>query len=115
MRVELFMWFIGVVVFWIIIWRVTKNWSSPTLGVVRAAVRSFAVSLALAPTGISAGYVGFPAPASAVILSYLFDTHRDNPGLIANIRFAVVCFLVFWAVGFFISLALFYRRQKRHE
>jgi hypothetical protein len=115
MRPALLIWLFGVIAFWVLAWRITKNWRSPTLGVLRAVLRSFAVSIALAPTGISAGYVGVPAPASAVILSYPFDTYRDAPGLIANTRFAVVCFFVFWAVCFTISLLSFYWWQKRHE
>jgi hypothetical protein len=114
MRPALFIWLFGVVAFWVLVWLVTRNWQSSALGVLRAALRSFAVSLALAPTAISAGYVGFPAPASAVILYYPFDTNRGNPGLIANTRFAVVCFFLFWGVCFMISLALLFRRQKRH-
>jgi len=115
MRPALLIWLFGVIAFWVLAWRITRDWRSPTLGVLRALLRSLAVSMALAPTGISAGYVGFPAPASAVIVSYPFDTHRDAPGLIANTRFAVVCFFVFWAICFSISLVSFCWRQKQHE
>jgi hypothetical protein len=116
MRSALFIWLVwlfGVVAIWILIWQISKNWQSPKLGILRAVLRSLAVSLALAPTVLSAGYVGFPAPASVVILSYPFDTNRGNPGLVANTRFAVICFFIFWGACFLISLALFYRRKKQ--
>ena len=62
-------WAVTIVAFWWTAWRLSRNWGSLGLGLARACLRSFAVSLALAPTGIVAGLVGFPCPASAAIIA----------------------------------------------
>ena len=104
-------WLTAVVAFWILARRRTRKWQSLELGLPRAFVRSLAVSLALAPTGVA--YVPLPVPATLALLAYTFS---DNwSGRHEAIRFSLVCFLVFWAIAFTISLLWFLWRydQKR--
>jgi hypothetical protein len=72
--------------------------------------------MALAPTGISAGYVGFPFPASAAIIAYAFDGRWSDRGVQQNVRVAFTCFFLFWGVAFLLGmfrfLWLYDRRQK---
>jgi hypothetical protein len=116
MRPEIFIWLFGVIAFWVLVWLATRRWQTLGLGITRVLFRTFAASLALAPTAIVAGYVGLPAPASLVILSYPFDSNRGHPGLVANTNRAIVCFFVFWAITFLISAFRFlwvYDRRTR--
>jgi len=104
------LWLLGVVVFWVVIWVLTRKWQSLGLGLLRAFLRSLAVAFALAPTAISAGYVGFPAPASLVMLSYYaMDRHSAKPdrGLMQNISLAFHCFFVVWIILFLIMMFRF--------
>ena len=115
MNPELLMWLLFVVAIWLVIWFVTQNWQLGWLGILRAGLRSFAVSLAFAPTAISTGMLAIPCPASAVILSYPFDSNRGDRDLLANTHTAIFCFFVFWGICFAISLALFSMRRKLRD
>jgi hypothetical protein len=97
-------WLLGVGCLWAFVFWITAAWKSPGLCLARAFLRSFSVSVALAPTAVKAGFVAFLAPASLVIISYPFDSHRGDAGLIANTVYAMHCFLIFWAIGFCVSL-----------
>ena len=114
MRPALLIWFFGVVAFLVFIVFATRRWRSPKLAIARALLRTFAASLVFAPAPVVAGYVGFLVPASAALLSYPFDGHRGDPGLIANTLRAAWCFMVFWAFWFSLSLVLILWRN-RHE
>lgn len=109
-------WAVGVGGFWFLIWRVSRNWHSLGPGLARALARSFAVSMVLAPTGIVAGYVGFPFPASAAIIGYaVFGQWRDR-GAKQNLDAALACFFAFWLIAFLISMFRFlwvYDRRKK--
>jgi hypothetical protein len=100
---QLLIWFLGVIILWALIWLLTRKWQSLGAGLLRAFLRSFAVTMALAPTGIVAGYVGFPAPASAALIGYALDGHWEDRGVQQNVRVAFTCFFVFWGVSFLIA------------
>src|SRR5437868_3466493 len=104
---QLLIWFVGVIILWVLVWVFTRKWQSLGAGLARAFLRSFAVAMALAPTGISAGYVGFPFPASAALISYALDGHWNEGGAQQNIRLALCCFFIFWGAGFLIAMFRF--------
>ena len=108
MNVSLFLlgWAVGVGGFWLVIWRLSRSWQSLSLGLVRALFRSFAVSLALAPTGIVAGYVGFPCPASAAIIAFALGGW-GAPESKQNRNNALILFFSFWLIAFLIAMFRF--------
>jgi hypothetical protein len=99
-------WAAAVAGFWWAVWRVSRNWRSLGLGFARACLRSFAVSVALAPTGIAAGLVGFPCPASAAIIAYALDGW-SAPESKQNHDTALVLFFSFWLIAFLIAVIRF--------
>jgi hypothetical protein len=116
MRLVLFLlgWVVTVAGFWWTVWRLSRNWHSLGLGLARACLRSFAVSLALAPTGIVAGLVGFPCPASAAIVAFALDGW-SAPETKQNRNSALILFFSFWLVAFLIAMFRFlwiYDRRK---
>ena len=115
MRPALLIWFFGVVAFLVFVLFVTRRWRSPKLTIARALLRTFAASLVFAPAPVVAGYVGFIVPASAALLSYPFDSHRGDPGLVANTVRAAWWFLGFWGFWFCLSLVFILWRQNRYE
>jgi hypothetical protein len=111
----LLVWAIGVAAFWVGVWRLSRSWQSLGLGLARALLRSFAVSLALAPTAIAAGLVGFPCPASAAIIAYAIDGQWGNREIKENLDTAFICFFAFWLFAFLIAAFRFlwiYDRRK---
>jgi len=115
MQPALLIWILGVLAFLIFVFWVTRKWRSLKFAVARALLRTFAVSLVFAPAPIVAGYVGFVLPASAVILSYPFDNHRGDSGLVDNTVRAVWWFFCFWGFWFCVSLVLILWRPSRYE
>jgi len=63
-------------------WKLTANLYSPTLvsvrHFIRLAVRSFTLSLVIAPTLVFLGFSGFPAPATLVIFLYAVSSERND-------------------------------------
>jgi hypothetical protein len=108
MRPALFLlgWAAAVSVFWWAVWRVSRNWKSLGLGLARACLRSLAVSVALAPTGIVAGLVGFPCPASAAIIAYALD-RWSAPETRQNRDTALLLFFSFWLIACLIAIVRF--------
>ncbi len=107
-------WLVSVAAFWWVAWRLTRGWQSLGWGLARALLRSFAVSLALAPTGIAAGLVGFPYPASAQIIGCVLYGW-NAPETKQNRDTALFLFLGFWLVAFLIAMFRFlwiYDRQR---
>lgn len=100
-------WVLGVVTFWILVWKLTRKWQSLGLGLARALLRSLAVALAFAPTAISAGYVGFPFPASAALIAYAMDSHWGERAVKESVSVALHCFFVFWLLAFLIAIFRF--------
>jgi hypothetical protein len=72
------------------------------------------VSLALAPTGIVAGLIGFPCPASAAIIASAVNGW-SAPETKQNRDTALILFFSFWLVAFLIAMFRFlwiYDRRK---
>lgn len=110
----LFGWALGVGAFWWLAWWISRSWQSLSLGLARAFIRSFAVSLAFAPTAIVGGWVGFPCPASAAILLFLMDGW-GGPESTYNRGTALFLFFGFWSIAFLIAAFRFlwiYDRRK---
>src|ERR1051326_9206734 len=99
-------WAVTIVAFWWTAWRLSRNWGSLGLGLARACLRSFAVSLALAPTGIVAGLVGFPFPASAAIIAIALGGW-SAPETKQNRDAALVLFFSFWLIAFLVAMFRF--------
>lgn len=68
----------------------------------RMGPRCLALSLAFAPTGVVAGYVGFPFPASAMLVAWLLapaqDRHNYRDSVVWGIASIIVCWLIFMAI-----------------
>jgi len=108
-------WAVTIAAFWWAVWRLSRNWQSLGLGLARACLRSLAVSLALAPTGIVAGLVGFPCPASAAIVATAL-AGWSAPETKQNRDTALFLFLSFWFIAFLIAMFRFlwiYDRRKK--
>ena len=88
--------------FWFVAKIVSVNWASPA----RAFIRSLSIAIAFAPTGIVAGWVGFPAPASLVLIGHLFEKEPYDVGYLKNLRFAAVCFGAFWFATLIVCLLI---------
>jgi hypothetical protein len=68
----------------------------------RMGLRCLALSLAFAPTGVVAGYVDFPFPASAMLAAWLLapaqDHHNYSQSTVWGVGSSIVCWLVFMAI-----------------
>ena len=72
------------------------------------------MSVALAPTGIAAGLVGFPCPASMAIIANALE-RWSAPETKQNRDTALILFFSFWLVAFLIAMFRFlwiYDRRK---
>ncbi len=110
-------WLLLVIAFWVLIWKLTRNWQSLPLGIARALLRTLAIAVALSPTVIVAGYVVLPWLATAAIFFYAFDGHWSE--VQRQVRQSLFHFFTFWAISFLIAVTLFlwkyYRRTKNNR
>src|SRR5688500_16515011 len=86
----------GVIICGVVVWLMTEG----SHAAIRMPLRSLAISLVFAPTVVVAGWIGFPAPASLVLLGHFF-AHEPKPyarGYTDNLALAGFCFVVFWVV-----------------
>jgi hypothetical protein len=83
----------------LLIWWLTRTRSLS----IRVPFRAFAIALAFAPTALIGGWAAFPAPASLVLVAYLFEektSHSKNH--FDNLYLAVICFVLFWVFAMFL-------------
>jgi hypothetical protein len=68
----------------------------------RMGLRCLALSLAFAPTGVVAGYVAFPFPASAMLATWLLAPAQDRHNFAQSTEWGIgsliVCWLVFMTI-----------------
>lgn len=62
----------------------------------RMGLRCLALSLAFAPTGIVAGYVGLPFPASAVVVAWLLAPAKDRQNYAQSTEWGIISLTVCW-------------------
>lgn len=106
-------WIWGAIAFWIVIWLTTTGSAEK----VRVPLRSLAISMAFAPTVVVAGWIGFPAPATLVLLGHFF-AHKPKPyqrGYVENLLIAGFCFVVFFGLTFMIYMHQARKKREKEE
>ena len=93
-------WLVSAVAIFRIVWRVLPSPLTARGAKCGTAIlwRAFAFAYAFSPTAVSAGLVGFVAPATLAFIAYLTDPEPKTHGMGSNQRLALQCFGMTWLV-----------------
>ena len=104
-------WLLGVILFWILSWRLTRS----SRREIRIPLRSLGISLACAPTAIIGGWNGFPAPASLVLIGHFWETRPYSKGYLDNLRFAGLAFSGFFVITLLAYTIMVWMKEKKNH